>query len=58
MVAPVALITLATIFANALMTAGNGLAERISALNREPLGILRGPHGEILDGDGVPPIYR
>ncbi len=28
------------------------------ALNRERLGILRGPHGEVLDEASVPPIDR
>jgi Protein of unknown function (DUF2721) len=58
MVAPVVLITLATIFANGLMTSGNIIADRISSLNQERLGILRGPHGEILDEDSVPPVDR
>ena len=58
MVAPVVLVTLAAIFANGLMTAGSGFADRIFALNRERLGILAGPHGEIVDEDSVPPIDR
>lgn len=58
MVAPVVLITLATIIGNGLMTAGAGITDRISALNRERLGILRGPHGEMLDENSVPPADR
>jgi hypothetical protein len=58
MVAPVVLITLATIFSNGLMTAGTAVRDRIFALNHERLGILRGPHGEVLDEDSVPPIDR
>ena len=58
MVAPVVLITLATIFANGLMAAGTAIANRISALNQERLSILGGPHGEILDENSVPPIDR
>jgi Protein of unknown function (DUF2721) len=58
MVAPVVLITVATIFANGLLTAGTNVADRVSALNRERLGILRGPHGEMLDENSVPPIDR
>ena len=58
MVAPVVLITLATIFSNGLLTAGTALRDRIYALNRERLGILRGPHGEMFDEDSLPPIDR
>lgn len=57
-VAPVVLITVAVIFANGLLTAGTGFVDRIFALNRERLGILGGPHGEVLDEDSVPPIDR
>jgi hypothetical protein len=58
MVAPVVLITLASIFANGLLAAGTALANDIFALNRERMSILRGPHGEVLDEDGVPPLDR
>ena len=58
MVAPVVLITLATIFANGLLTVGSGMEDRLLALDRERLGILRGPHGEMLDEDSVPPNDR
>ena len=51
-------ISLAVIFANELLTAGATVADRVFTLNRERLGILRGPHGEILDVDSVPPIDR
>jgi len=56
MVAPVVLITLATIFSNGLMANATAVRDRIYALNRELLGILGGPHGEMLDEDSVPPI--
>jgi hypothetical protein len=56
MVAPVVLITLATIFANGLITAATAVRDRILALNRERRGILRGPHGEMLAEDSVPPM--
>jgi Protein of unknown function (DUF2721) len=56
MVAPVVLMTLATIFANGLLTVAASIAENVVALNRERLGILRGPHGEMLDEEGVPPM--
>jgi hypothetical protein len=58
MVAPVVLITLATIFANGLLSTGTAVRDRIFALNRERLGILRGPHGEMLAQDSVPPMDR
>jgi hypothetical protein len=58
MVAPVVLMTLATIFANGLLTVGASIAENVIALNRERLGLLRGPHGEMPDGESVPPMDR
>jgi len=58
MVAPVVLITLATIFCNGLMTVGTAMEGRLLGLDRERLGILRGPHGEMLDEDSVPPNDR
>jgi hypothetical protein len=58
MVAPVVLITLGTIFANGLLSTGIAVRDRIFALNRERRGILRGPHGEMLDEDSVPPSDR
>jgi hypothetical protein len=58
MVAPVVLITLATIFANGLLTAGTALRERILALSHERLIILRGPHGELLDHESLPTVDR
>jgi polyferredoxin len=58
MVAPVVLMTLATIFANGLMTVGNTLTDGVLALDRERTGSLRGPYGEMLDEDIVPPADR
>ena len=58
MVAPVVLITLATIFANGLNAASLALTDRVLELYRERLGILRGSHGEMLDEDSVPPVDR
>jgi hypothetical protein len=58
MVAPVVLITLATIFANGLNSVSTALTDSVLALYREHLGILRGPHGEMLDEDSVPPNDR
>ena len=58
MVAPVVLITLATIFANGLNAASSALTDGLLALYRERLGILRGSHGEMLDEDSVPPVDR
>src|SRR5262249_5532765 len=43
MVAPVVLITLATIFVNGLMTVGSAFATDVLALEPERTGILRGP---------------
>ena len=40
------------------MTAGTHITDRISALNRQRMGILRGPHGAILDENSVPPADR
>jgi hypothetical protein len=59
MVAPVVLITVATIFANGLLTANAAFADRIFTLNRERQGILRGPRGEMLDDeDSLSPVDR
>jgi len=58
MVAPVVLITIGVIFSNALLSFTTTFAERVLALDRERLGILRGPHGEMLDEDRVPPNDR
>jgi uncharacterized membrane protein HdeD (DUF308 family) len=58
MVAPVVLITLATLFANGLMTVGATFANDALALERERMGILGGPHGEVLDEHSVAPIDR
>ena len=58
MVAPVVLITLTTIFANGLLAALAALGDRLLALDEERLGILAGPHGEVLDEDSLPVIDR
>ena len=58
MVAPVVLITLATIFANGLLAHATSLGDKVLAMDQERLGILRGPHGERLDEDSVPPVDR
>jgi hypothetical protein len=58
MVAPVVLITVATIFSNALLTIAVAMTDRALALDQERLNILAGPHGEILDEDSVPPKDR
>jgi len=58
MVAPVVLITLTTIFANGLLAALAALGDRLLALDEERLGILAGPHGEVLDEDSLPAIDR
>jgi hypothetical protein len=58
MVAPVVLITLATIFSNGLLTAATAVRDRMFDLNHERLGILGGPHGELLDENSLSPIDR
>jgi len=58
MVAPVVLITMSVIFANGLLTTNAAYAARIFALHQERQGILRGPHGEMLDEDSVPRMDR
>jgi len=58
MVAPVVLITLGVIFSSTLLTTSTALGQVVLALDRERLVILRGPHGEILDEDSVPPADR
>ena len=58
MVAPVVLITMGVIFSNALTNLTTAFADRVLAMDRERLGILRGPHVEMLDEDSVPPNDR
>jgi hypothetical protein len=58
MVAPVVLITLAVIFSNGLMTTLTTVGDRVLTMDLERSGILRGPHGEMLDEDSVPPVDR
>jgi hypothetical protein len=57
MVAPVVIITLAA-FLCRLLTAAITLGGWVLALDRERHGILRGPHGELLDEGSVPPADR
>jgi hypothetical protein len=58
MVAPVVLITVAAFVGNGLITAANTFAGMVLELERERMGILRGPHGERLDEGSVPPLDR
>jgi hypothetical protein len=58
MVAPVVLITLATLFANGLLAALTAVGDRLLALDQQRLDILGGPHGEVLDEDTLLPIDR
>jgi len=58
MVAPVVVLTVTVIFGNGLVTAGSAVRDRLFALNRERLGILRGPDGELLGEDSVPSADR
>ena len=56
MVAPVVLITLAAFLSNGLLTVATTIGGWVLALERERMGILRGPSGEMLDEGRVPPI--
>jgi hypothetical protein len=47
-----------TIFANGLLAVLTALADGLLALDEERLGILGGPHGEVLDEDSLPPRDR
>jgi hypothetical protein len=58
MVAPVVLITVTVIFGNGLVAAGVAVRDRMFALNHERLGLLGGPHGELLGEDSVLPADR
>jgi hypothetical protein len=58
MVAPVVLITLATLFANGLLAVGSAVTSEVLKLERERMAILSGPDGEMLDEDSVPPRDR
>ncbi len=58
MVAPVVIITLAAFLGNGLLTAAITLGGWMLPLDRERHGILRGPHGEMLDEGSVPPADR
>ncbi len=58
MVAPVVLITLATIFTNGLMTVGAAFGNAVLALEKERMGILGGPHGEVVDEGNWGPLDR
>jgi hypothetical protein len=49
MVAPVVLITVGGILTNGLQATYTAVAERMFGLNRERLGILGGPQGEVTD---------
>ena len=58
MVAPVVIISLAAFLSNGLLTASITIGGWVLALDRERHGILRGPHGEMLDEGSVPPADR
>jgi hypothetical protein len=58
MVAPVVLITMSTFLANALLASAITTGQWVLALEHERHGILRGPHGELLDENSVPPADR
>jgi hypothetical protein len=58
MVAPVVLITMSTFLANALLALSTTTGQWVLALEQERHGILRGPQGELLGEDSVPPADR
>lgn len=58
MVAPVVIITLAAFLSNGLLATATTLGGRVLPMDRERMGILRGPRGEMLDEDSVPPVDR
>jgi hypothetical protein len=58
MVAPVVIITLAAFLSNGLLTTATTIGGWVLPLDRERMGILRGPRGEMLDKDSVPPADR
>lgn len=58
MVAPVVLITVAAFIGNGMGASAVTLSGWVLALERERIGILRGPHGEKLDEGSMPPLDR
>jgi hypothetical protein len=56
MVAPVVLLTVGGIISNGLLTVYSGINDRMRDMTRERLQIRRGPAGELLDADAVPPV--
>jgi hypothetical protein len=58
MVAPVVLITMAAFISNGLQAAAITISGWMLTLERERMGILRGPRGEMLDEGSVPPLDR
>jgi hypothetical protein len=58
MVAPVVLITVAAFIGNGLQAASITLAGFVLAMEREQMGILRGPHGDKLEESSLPDLDR
>jgi hypothetical protein len=56
MVAPVVLLTVGGVLSNGLLTVYSGINDRMRDMTRERLQIRRGPAGELLDADAVPPV--
>jgi len=56
MVAPVVLITVAAFIGNGLQATSITLGGWVLEMERERMGILRGPQGEMLDEGSVPPL--
>ena len=58
MVAPVVLLTVGGLMTNGLLMVYGAINDRMRDMTRERLEIRRGPAGQVLDADSVPPIDK
>jgi hypothetical protein len=56
MVAPVVLLTVGGLMTNGLLMVYSAINDRMREMTRERLEIRRGPAGQVLDADSIPPI--
>jgi Protein of unknown function (DUF2721) len=56
MVAPVVLLTVGGLMTNGLLVVYSAINDRMRDMTRERLEIRRGPAGQLLDADTVPPV--
>jgi Protein of unknown function (DUF2721) len=56
MVAPVVLLSVSGLMTNGLLTVYSAINDRMRDMTRERLEIRRGPAGQVLDADSIPPI--